>query len=115
MTTTTIARRPDRGVVAVMGEDAATFLHGVVTNTIKTLAPGEAQALIRSLRIHPLRAGARGKPPADIDALADCVEAVATLMLEHPEVSEIEINPLRVFERGRGAIPLDALMVVGES
>ncbi|MBV5262578.1 YgfZ/GcvT domain-containing protein [Pinisolibacter aquiterrae] len=43
MTTTTIARRPDRGVVAVMGEDAATFLHGVVTNTIKTLAPGEAR------------------------------------------------------------------------
>ena len=36
-------------------------------------------------------------------------------MLEHPEVSEIEINPLRVFERGRGAIPLDALMVVRES
>ena len=79
------------------------------------LAPGEAHALIRSLRIHPLLAGARGKPSADIDALADCVEAVATLMLEHPEVSEIEINPLRVFERGRGAIPLDALMVVRES
>lgn len=43
MTTTTLARRHDRGVVAVLGEDAATFLHGVVTNTIKTLLPGEAR------------------------------------------------------------------------
>ena len=78
------------------------------------LAPGEAPELIRSLRIHPLLAGARGKAPADVDALAGCVEAIARLMLEHPEVSEIEVNPLRVFERGRGAIPLDALMVVRE-
>ncbi len=76
------------------------------------LVPGEAQALIRSLRIHPLLAGARGRPEADVDALAACVEAVARLMQEHPEVAELEINPLRVFERGRGAAPLDALMVV---
>ncbi len=76
------------------------------------LAEGEAAELIRSLRVHPLLAGARGKPPADVDALAACVEGVAKLMLEHPEVSEIEINPMRVLERGRGAVPLDALMVV---
>lgn len=43
MSGTNIARRRDRGVVAVAGEDAATFLHGVVTNTVKTLAPGEAR------------------------------------------------------------------------
>lgn len=43
MSETRIARRYDRGVVAVEGEEAATFLHGVVTCTIKTLAPGEAR------------------------------------------------------------------------
>ena len=37
-----IARRWDRGVVEVAGAEAAEFLHGVVTNTIKTLAPGTA-------------------------------------------------------------------------
>ena len=37
-----IARRWDRGVVEVAGADAAEFLHGVVTNTVKTLAPGTA-------------------------------------------------------------------------
>lgn len=43
MSGTNIARRHDRGVVAVTGEDAASFLHGVVTNTVKTLVPGEAR------------------------------------------------------------------------
>lgn len=76
------------------------------------LVKGEAEELIRSLRVYPLLAGARGKPPADIEALAATIEAVAKLMLDHPEVSEVEINPLRVLERGRGAVPLDALMVL---
>jgi acetyltransferase len=109
-------RDPVFGPVVMVGSGGiyTELLHDAAIGVLP-LAPGEAHALIRSLRIHPLLAGARGKPPADIDALADCVEAVATLMLEHPEVSEIEINPLRVFERGRGAIPLDALMVVRES
>lgn len=109
-------RDPVFGPVVMVGSGGiyTELLHDAAIGVLP-LAPGEAHALIRSLRIHPLLAGARGKPPADVDALADCVEAVATLMLEHPEVSEIEINPLRVFERGRGAIPLDALMVVRES
>ena len=43
MSETRIARRYDRGVVAVEGEEAASFLHGVVTCTVKTLEPGEAR------------------------------------------------------------------------
>lgn len=43
MSATHIARRFDRGVVSVLGEEAASFLHGVVTSTVKTLAPGEAR------------------------------------------------------------------------
>ncbi|HVL55713.1 MAG TPA: acetate--CoA ligase family protein [Burkholderiaceae bacterium] len=74
------------------------------------LAPGEPLELIRSLRVYPLLQGARGRAAADVDALVDCIETVARLMLAHPEVAEIEINPLRVLAAGRGAVPLDALM-----
>ena len=42
-TSTRTARRADRGVVAVEGPEAADFLHGVVTNTVRALAPGEAR------------------------------------------------------------------------
>jgi acetyltransferase len=76
------------------------------------LVEGEAQDLIRRLRIFPLLDGARGRPKADIDAAAKCIESVAAAMLAHPEIDEIEINPLRVFAEGRGAFPLDALMIL---
>lgn len=109
-------RDPVFGPVVMVGSG------GIYTEVLRDAAIGvlplveeEAQELIRSLRVYPLLAGARGKPPADIEALAASVEAVAKLMLEHPEISEIEINPLRVMERGRGAVPLDALMVVQPS
>jgi len=77
------------------------------------LVPGEALELIRSLRVFPLLAGARGRPAGDLDALVTCVEVVARLMLDHPRVAEIEINPVRVLAQGEGAWPLDALMVLG--
>jgi len=38
-----LAARPDRGVVALVGDDAETFLHGVVTNTVKALEVGEGR------------------------------------------------------------------------
>ena len=78
------------------------------------LVENEARELIRSLRIHPLLDGARGKPKADIGALTRCIDAVSRLMLEHPEIAEIEINPLRVLPETRGAHPLDALMILQE-
>lgn len=43
MSETRITRRFDRGVVAVAGKEAAVFLHGVITSTVKTLSPGEAR------------------------------------------------------------------------
>jgi acyl-CoA synthetase (NDP forming) len=79
------------------------------------LVPGEAMALVRSLRIWPLLDGARGQPRADVDALIGVVEAVSAIMLGHPEIQEIEINPVRVLPRGMGAWPLDATMILGTS
>lgn len=76
------------------------------------LVEGEARELVRALRMFPLLDGARGKPRADIDAIAACVDAIAAAMLEHPEIAEIEVNPLRVLAAGRGAFPLDALMIL---
>lgn len=109
-------RDPVFGPVVMVGSG------GVYTEVLRDaaiavlpLVPGEARRLIRSLRMYPLLAGARGTPAADVGALAECVEAIAQVMLDHPEVAEIEINPLRVFADGRGALPLDALMLLGTS
>jgi acyl-CoA synthetase (NDP forming) len=64
------------------------------------------------LRAAKLLNGMRGAPPADLRATADVVLAIGGLMQSNPEISEIDINPLMVHARGKGATALDALLVV---
>jgi len=44
--------------------------------------------------------------------VARIVARIGALMLEYPQIREIDLNPMVVFEEGRGAIALDALMVI---
>jgi acetate---CoA ligase (ADP-forming) len=57
--------------------------------------------------------GARGAPAADLEAIAGCAMRLGALIAAGPRISEIEINPLRVFEKG--ALALDVLMQVEPS
>jgi len=52
--------------------------------------------------------GWRGSAPADREALIDCMLALAQIALDHPEVSEIEVNPVIVMPEGEGAWAVDA-------
>jgi len=56
--------------------------------------------------------GARGCSPADIGALADILERLATLALAVPDIAEIDTNPLMLLPRGEGVRAADALMIV---
>lgn len=55
--------------------------------------------------------GFRNQPPVDVEAAADVAVAIGRLLLATPEITDVEINPLMVYERGRGAVALDALIV----
>ena len=70
-----------------------------------------ALAAIRKLRAFPILEGARGQAPADVEALAGVMIKVGALMIEHPEIDEIDINPLCV--SAAGAVAVDASIVVG--
>jgi acetyltransferase len=68
------------------------------------LTEGEADVLIdRTWAGHKL-AGFRSIPPADRRAVRDALLRLSALVHAHPEISEIEINPLRVLERGAVAV-----------
>jgi acetate---CoA ligase (ADP-forming) len=69
-------------------------------------------AELQSLKGAALLAGHRGAPPADLDAIADCVLRLGALLRADPRISAIEINPLAVYPKG--ALALDVLMQVGE-
>ncbi len=51
--------------------------------------------------------GYRSLPPADREAVLEVLLRLAQLAADFPELAEIEINPLRVLEEGKGAVALD--------
>lgn len=76
------------------------------------LAPidaAEARRLVESLAGLPLLTGFRGRPPADLDAVAETVAAVSRLIAENADIAECEINPLRAGPDG--AVAVDALVL----
>jgi acyl-CoA synthetase (NDP forming) len=54
----------------------------------------DAMNLIRELRGSKILEGIRGRPPADLDALADILIDVSSLMLQHSAISQLDLNPV---------------------
>jgi acetate---CoA ligase (ADP-forming) len=93
------------GVLAEMLKD--------VTYRIAPFGVDDAHAMIRELRAHALFDGIRGRPPADIDALANALVRVSELAWNLRErLAELDVNPLIVRPRGLGVAAADALVVL---
>ena len=97
-------------------------LGGILTELLQDVVfipagVGRAQIerALRSLKGAKLFDGYRGSPPADVDAAITVVEVLSALLLQHPEIVEADLNPVRIHARGQGATVLDALLVVGNS
>jgi len=73
----------------------------------------ETLAMLGETHAGRLLAGLRGQPPADSAAVADVIERVAHLALDHPQIQEIDVNPLLVYPAGQGALAVDVRMVLG--
>ncbi|HEX5327424.1 MAG TPA: acetate--CoA ligase family protein, partial [Acetobacteraceae bacterium] len=69
----------------------------------------DVRRMIEGLRSAPLFFGARGRPPLDVEAIADAVERISWLALDLGEtLVDLEINPLIVGATGGHAIAVDA-------
>ena len=81
----------------------------VFSDTAARLAPvssAETLLMLDELRMAPLLRGTRGEPPVDRDALAAIVGRFSQLLVDLPELVEIEVNPLTVGPSG--AVAVDA-------
>ena len=104
-------RDPLFGPVSLVGSGGV--YAELLRDTRTALAPldaGEAQTLLAELRAAPLLSGARGRPALDIAAAAAAAAAVSRFAAAHPEVEEVEVNPLLVLPSG--ALALDARIVL---
>ena len=82
-----------------------------VSIRVPPLDASEALAMIAELRGSALLRGARGRPSADVRALADTLVRLATLAeAQRARVRALDINPLLVLEDGRGVVAVDWLV-----
>ncbi|MBM3296355.1 MAG: hypothetical protein FJY83_02025, partial [Candidatus Aminicenantes bacterium] len=78
---------------------------GDVQVRLAPLAPDEILDMIRSSRGYAVLEGLRGGKPADTDWLADVLGRLSQLAADFPEIDEIDLNPVLVFDRGvKGAV-----------
>lgn len=84
-----------------------------VTFRLCPVTPEEAHEMISEIRSFMLLRGARGRKPADIDAVADVLVRTSRLAVDFPEILELDINPLIVRERGAGAVAADIRIGIG--
>jgi acetyltransferase len=83
-----------------------------VTFRVAPFSREEADEMIREIRSYPLLEGVRGEPPADHEAMIDALLRISRLVTDFPEIVELDINPLMVFEEGRGAMAIDMRLVL---
>jgi acetate---CoA ligase (ADP-forming) len=95
-------------VVACGAGGTAVELLRDVEVSITPLTDADAAAMVRSLATFPLLDGYRGAPPADVAALEDLLLRVSGLVEAHPEVAEMDCNPVMVLPAGKGAVVVDA-------
>jgi acyl-CoA synthetase (NDP forming) len=72
----------------------------------------DALEMIKEIKGYPILAGYRGQPVLDLQALADCLLAVAQIAEEYPEIVEIDLNP--VFAYPEGILVADARIIMEE-
>jgi len=56
--------------------------------------------------------GFRGEDASDLEAVVETIGKVAQLAVDHPNIQEFEINPLIVYEAGKGTIALDSRAIL---
>ncbi|MFH5924930.1 acetate--CoA ligase family protein [Roseomonas xinghualingensis] len=111
-----VHRDPVFGAVAMFG------LGGIFVEVLKDVSfrrcpfgEDEAEAMIRSIRGAPLLQGARGRPPADIRALARMLSRLSVFAHQAgPRLAGIDLNPVFAMPEGQGAFAADAVIDIAE-
>jgi acetyl-CoA synthetase (ADP-forming) len=81
-----------------------------VTFRIAPITEEEAREMISEVKAYPLLKGYRGMPPADIEAVVHILLNTSRLVSEHPEIKELDLNPIMVYEKG--AKTVDARIIL---
>ena len=109
-----MSRDPGFGPCVMLGLGGVfTEVLSDVSFRVAPLSLTDAQEMMGELKASRLMHKFRGMPAVDTDILSECLVALGNIALEHPEIKEIDINPM-IIEEGR-PVAVDALVVLAES
>jgi acetate---CoA ligase (ADP-forming) len=103
----------DFGPLIVVGAGGVEVeLYKDVAIRLAPISEETASEAIASTKIMQLLSGFRGRPAGDVQAVARTMSALSRFIAEFSDrISEIEINPLAVMEKGQGCIALDCVLI----
>lgn len=79
---------------------------------VAPIGRNEARRMIRGIRGYELLKGVRGRPETDTAALERSLVCLSDLVLHHPEIKELDMNPVLVHEKGKGATVADVRVIL---
>ncbi|MBI4188239.1 MAG: acetate--CoA ligase family protein [Chloroflexi bacterium] len=81
-----------------------------VSFRIVPLAPRDAREMVREIKGYPILEGYRGQEPVDVSNLEKLILKVSSFIEQHPEVAEMDLNP--IFAYSDGAVAVDARVIL---
>lgn len=71
-----------------------------------------AERMVREINSFQVLDGFRGSPPCDIDSIVNTLQRLSSLTVNHPEIAELDINPLIVHANGEGCSVADSRIML---
>jgi acyl-CoA synthetase (NDP forming) len=87
-------------------------IFGEVALRVAPISRREAGEMLDELRGIAMFKGARGSKASDLNAVIEALLHLSQLLGDLPEIREIDINPLRVFQEKEGCLGLDVRMIL---
>lgn len=87
----------------------------VFQDVVFRLAPiwrNEAHRMVQQIKGYKLLMGFRGRQKADIEALEKAVVSLSNMVVNHPEIKEMDINPLMAYREGQGTTVADCRIIL---
>ncbi|MFX1332605.1 MAG: acetate--CoA ligase family protein, partial [Promethearchaeota archaeon] len=85
-----------------------------VTFRLIPLKEIDAREMISEIKAAKILEGIRGQAPRDIDALVEVIMGVSKMIDENQEINELDCNPTFVYEKGKGALVVDARILIDD-
>ncbi len=75
------------------------------------LTETDAHEMVKEIKAYPILTGVRGQPPRDIDSIVTTLLQVSAMVEENPEIRELDLNPLFVYEEGLTVIDARCIVI----